>query len=142
MSLDLAPSIRTALLAEPTITGLITEYLGEPAVLTRRPVPDGVVFPFIVVSEDISIVDADGLRSDRPVVVRDVLIYGHQPDDYRAIEQLGYSVRELFHREKASIVSTDYDVVEIIATGPTAAPTSDDEIIGRVVTLTIQLRRS
>lgn len=140
MSLDLAPAIRTALIAESTITGLITERLGEPAVFTRRPVPDDAELPYIVVSEDVSITDADGLTSDRPVVVRDVLIYGNQPDDYRKIEQLGYLVRELFHREKESIDPADYHVVEITTAGPRAAPTSDDEIVGRVVTLTIQLR--
>jgi len=140
MSLDLAPAIRTALIADPTITGLITEFLGEPAVFTKRPVDDDAVLPFIVISEDVSITDADGLTSDRPVVMRDIFAYGHQPDDYRAIEQIGYAVRELFHRESFSLIVTDYDVIEIIATGPIAAPTSDDEIIGRVVTLTIQLR--
>lgn len=141
MSLDLAPAIRTALIAEPTITGLITEFLGEPAVLTRRPTPDGAEYPLIVISEGVAITDADGLTSDRPIVVRDVLIYGNQPDDFRTIEQLGYLVRELFHREKEAIDPADYHVIEIVTAGPRAAPTSNDEIAGRVVTLTIQLRR-
>ncbi len=140
MSLDLAPAIRTALLAEPTITGLLSEYKGAPAVQTRRPVPDGVVFPYVVVGEDVSITDADGLTSDRPIVIRDVLVYGAQPDDYRAVEQIGYAIRELFHREQFSLILTDYDVIEITATGPRAAPTSNTETVGRVVTLTIQLR--
>lgn len=140
MSLDLAPAIRTAILAVPTITGLLTDYKGTPAVLTRRPVPDGVVMPYVVVSEDITVTDADGLTSDRPVVMRDVLVYGAQPDDYRAVEQIGYELRETFHRQQFSLILADYDVIEITAVGPRAAPTSNAETVGRVVTLNIQLR--
>jgi len=140
MSLDLGPSIRTALLGEPTIAGLLSEYNGEAAIITRRPVPPEVEEIYIVISEDISITDADGLRSDRPIVVRDILIYGLQKGDYRTVEQLGYSIREFFQREKGSIVSDDYHIIEIRTQGPRAAPTSDDQIVGRVVTITIQLR--
>ena len=138
--LDLGPSLRTALINDPGISGLITEWQGEPAVFTRRPTFTEVFYPLIVISEDVAVTEQDGLKSDRPIVVRDIIVYGHNPDDYRAVDEVAYQIRELFHREKNSIVSTDYHVVEIRAIGPIAAPSDDEEIVGRIVTLTIQLR--
>lgn len=140
MSLDLAPDIRTAILGDATITGLITEFNGEPAVFTRRPVPDAAAKPFILIAPDVNIGDADGLTSRRPVVTRDIFVYGAQPDDYRSVEQIGYFLQQLFHRQKSSIVSDDYHIIEITVTGPRPAPTSDEETVGRVVTLTILTR--
>lgn len=138
MSLDLAADIRTAIVADLTITGLLSSAT---AVFTRRPVKDDAVRPLIVVSEDISITDADGLISNRPIVIRDILIYGNQPTDFRDVETLGYLIRDLFHRQKDAITSTTHDVLDIRAAGPRAAPTSDDEVVGRVVSLTFLLRK-
>lgn len=138
--LDLGPSIRTALINDAIIGGLIAQWQGDPAVFTRRPTFTEVYYPLIVISEDIALIEQDALRSDRPVVVRDVIVYGHNPDDYRTVDEVAYRIRELFHREKNSIVSTDYNVVDIRVTGPIAAPSDDEEIVGRIVTLNIQLR--
>lgn len=140
MSLDIAAALRTALINEATIAGLLSDYQNDPAVFTRTPVPTDAKKPFIVVSPDVTITDFDGLISRRPEVVRDILIYGDQPDDFRTVEQIGYSVRELFHRKKDSIILTGFNVVDVTAVGPRAAPTSNEETVGRLVTLTILLR--
>ncbi len=140
MSLDVGPALRTALLAEPTIAGLLSEFHNEASIHTVLPVPAEVVPVFIVIGSDVTLTDFDALISRRPIVQRDIFVYGAQPDDFRDVEQIGYSIRELFHRERFSITLTDYDVVEIVASGPRPAPTSDEETTGRVVTLTISLR--
>lgn len=140
MSLDLGAPIRTALLAEPTIEGLLAEYQSVAGVFTKRPIPDGALYPLIIVNPDVSVTDFDGLTSDRPTVVKDIVVYGRQPDDYRVVESIGYSIRELFHRERFSITVPGFDVVLITASGPRSAPTDDDSTVARVVTLTIQLR--
>lgn len=142
MSLDVAPDIRTALIGDATIAGLLSEWHTEAAVFTRMPIPEDAAYPYIIVSPDIALVDADGLESDRPIVVRDIRIYGQQPDDYRTIEQLGYLVRDLFHRDRFSIIKTGYDIILITASGPTEAPISDEETVGRLVTLTINMRKT
>ena len=139
MSLDLAPALRTALIGEPLISGLLSEFEGDPAVFTRRPTPSEAEYPLIVVSEDVFIRDMDALLSRREVVLRDIIIYGHNDDDYRVVEAIGYSVRDLFHRKRDSIILSDHYVIDIRATGPRAAPTDDDEVVGRLVSLTIRL---
>lgn len=142
MSLDIAPAIRAALLADVAISGLLTEWNTEPAIFTRRPVPSEALNPIIVISPDVSITDVDALVSKRPVVIRDIIVYGDQPDHYRTIESIGYLIRQLFHRSRLSISPTGYSVVDIIATGPNPAPTDDDKTVARVVTLTITLRET
>ena len=140
MSLDLAPAILAAIKTDPAITGLLSVFQGEPAISTRRPIDDDMVKPFILITPDVAINDDDALTSIRPIVIRDIIVYGNQPDDYRTVEQIGYRLRDLFHRKRDSIIPTGFDVIAVTATGPRAAPTSDDETVGRVVSLTIQLR--
>lgn len=144
MSLDVGPAIRTAILADSTITGSLPSYLGAASVHTRIPLPTGISLPYIVIGPDVAISDYDGLRSDRPLVLRDIYVYGEagstRQDDYRTVEILGYAIRDLFHRAKSVLSVDDYDVVSVTASGPIVAPSSDEEIVGRVVTLTIRLR--
>ena len=140
MSLDLAPAILAAIKTDPAITGLLSTFQGEPAIATRRPVNAGMVNPLIVITPDVAINDGDALTSIRPIVIRDVIVYGNQPDDYRTVEDIAYRLRDLFHRKRDSIIPTGFDVIAVTAAGPRPAPTSNDEIVGRVVSLTIQLR--
>lgn len=148
MSLDLGPSIRAALIADTTIAALLPEWLGAPAVFAFRPVPEAAPDRIILVNPPASIQDRDGLRSDRPIVTIDVAIYGaiaaagDPADDTPIVEQLGYLVRQLFHRQKFSVQPEGYSVIEILAAGPSPAPVDDDKTVGRVVSLTISLRRN
>lgn len=139
MTLNMAAPLRLALAAAPLAADL-SQYGGEPAVFTRRPVPQGATYPHIIISPDVAIGDQDGLTSPRPVVLRDIAIYGLQPDQYRLVEQLGYAVRALFHRQKWAITPEGYDVIDIVARGPTPGPTDDDTTVARIVGLTIRLR--
>ena len=67
--------------------------------------------------------------------------FGAQNSDYRNVETIGYELRERFHRVRDAIFVEDYNVIDIRASGPIPAPTGDDRLIGRVVTLTIRLQR-
>lgn len=142
MSLDLSEPLRTAIIGEIAITGSLAVFANAPAVFTRRPVPSEATFPMICVSPDIMISDADGLSSLRPVVTRDVTVYGQQDSAYRLVEDVGYLLRELFHRRKQSISVVGYHVVDIVASGPRPAPVDDDKLVGRVVTLTVRLQKT
>lgn len=138
--LNVAGPLRTALIDSDPIATRLEQYEGEPAVFTRRPVPDGATYPLIVVSPDIAISDEDGLKSRRPVVLRDLVAYGEQPDQYRVVEELGYLIRALFHRQKFSVIVPGYRVVDIVARGPQIAPTDDERHLARIVALRIRLQ--
>ncbi len=139
LDLNLAAPLRTALIDFAPVADELAVYQNEPGVFTRRPIPDGATYPLILISPDIAISDEDGLRSRRPVVVRDLTIFGEQPDQYRTVEALGYLVRGLFHRQRRSIVVPNFNVMEIVALGPRIAPTDDDNHLGRLVSLRLRI---
>lgn len=144
--LDLSAPLRGALIAYGDLTALLGLYEGYPSVHTRRPAPEGAEYPMAIVSGDIAIGDRDGLRSRRPVVVRDVAVYGRKgapgdtSDQTREVEAAAYHIRALFHRQRTAITVPSYNVVSITASGPFEAPTEDEKLIGRVVSLTIHLQ--
>lgn len=138
--LNVAGPLRTAMLANAPLVALLGAFADEPSIHTRRPVPSQAGSPLIVISPDVAITDLDGLTSRRPVVQRDISIYGDQPDGYRAVEEAGYLVRLMFHRLPRSIIVPDYQVVQIVASGPSAGPTDDATTLCRYVSLMIQLR--
>lgn len=139
LALNLAGPIREALVSDPTISAYLTLWDGEPAVFARRPVPDGAQYPFIAISPDVSITDQDALVSRRPVILRDVTVYGENPDQYRDTEDCAYLVRAFFHRQRFAISVPGYSVTEIVASGPIPAPVDDERHVARVVTLRLRL---
>lgn len=138
---DLGPSIRTAILGNPTITSKLATWQGAPSIHTRRPVPPDAPYPMIAISPDITYGDQDFLNSPLSVIMRDVIVYGHQPDDYRVVEEIAYSLREMFHRKEWALGNTAFHVVSINAQGPSIAPTEQiTSLLGRVVTLTVRIQ--
>jgi hypothetical protein len=93
----------------------------------------------IVINSDTTIGNEDGLVSRRPIIVRDLVVYGQQDDQYRVVEELAYYLRQKFHRQKRALTVSGYHVIDIVATGPNPAPTDDWNHIARAVTLTIRL---
>jgi hypothetical protein len=157
MSLDLGPALRAAIIAQtypplqPVATQVVeelSEWNGEPSVFTRRPVPADAADPMILINAPAAIGDEDGLTSSRPVPIIDLAIYGRKaepgsPEDQtRAVERAAFALRELFHRQKFSVQPAGYSVTEIVAAGPFPAPVDDEVTVGRIVTLTIRLRRN
>lgn len=144
MSADLSAPIRTALVGAASVTALLPTYLGSYPVFTRRPAPTGAPYPMIMVSPDISTSDQDGVDDRRPVVERDVAVYGHNDTaaHYRDVEELAYAVRALFHRRWRALTVSGWKVVGVIVRGPMPAPTDDEQTIGRLVTLSVSLARA
>lgn len=148
MSLDVGPAIRAALIGNAPIAALLPNWRGGPAVFAYRPVPADAPDRLIIINPDISITDQDGLTSDRPIVARDIAIYGNvgpagdPADDTPIVEALGYMIRALFHRQRFSVQIDGYSVIQALASGPTVAPVDDDKEVGRMVGLTISLRRN
>ncbi|MDO8614621.1 MAG: hypothetical protein Q7T33_02655 [Dehalococcoidia bacterium] len=141
--MDLAAPIRAALLADSAITSKMQAYLGSFPIFTRRPVPTAAPYPVVVVSPDVTVAQSDGVSDQRPAPIRDVAIYGRNdtPASYRDVEAIAYAVRALFHRRRGAIIVPGWGVVDITAAGPRAAPVDDEQTVGRVVELTVQLAR-
>lgn len=138
-ALDILAPLYAAVLHDSAISGALGSYNGAPSIHTRRPVPDDAGYPQIVIGPMISRGNVDGISTNRPRLTIDVLIYGTQPDQYRTVEDLGDRVFRLLHKQKRAIDVTGYSVTQILATGPAPAPTDDEKIVGRRVSLTIDL---
>lgn len=146
MSLDLKPAFRDAVMDNASITALLAEWKGEPAVFTRRPVPDDAAYPCAIVGNPVSVTDQDGLTSDRPVVQSDIAFYGHKGtpgstnDQTRSVETMAFAAREHFHRNRFSLQPSGYSVVDIVVAGPIPAPTSDETKFGMLISVTTRLK--
>lgn len=132
--------LRTALVGAAPITALLGIFSGAPSVHTRRPVPSTAGYPMIITAGDVAVSDEDALADSIPVITRDISIYGEAVAHFRDVESLGYLVRDLFHRQHFAISVPGHEVIDITATGPFVAPTSDDQYVGRMVTLRIRLQ--
>jgi hypothetical protein len=143
MSVDITVPIRNALLARAAITTRLPNYLDSKTVFTRRPVPADAPFPMIIVSPDITLGDTDGIADERPIIERDISIYGKNDTvaRYNVVEELGYEVRNMFRRNWKAITVPGWKVVQIFAAGPIMAPVDDEQTVGRLVSLTVQLAR-
>jgi hypothetical protein len=141
---DITKDVRAAILAEPEITNVLSQWQGEPAVFTRRPLPEDATYPLIVIPFDVAHGDFDGLKARREVITKDVFIFGRvaapgTPEDHtRRVDGIARLLREVFHRQPRVLANPDYHVVSINVTGPIAAPTDTDSIVGRVVTLVVR----
>lgn len=134
--------LRDALIGDADIAARLGQWNGEPSVHTRRPLPDSAkAKPLIAINPPVSIDDEDGLTSDRPVVVRDLVVYGDQPDDYREVVRIADLMRLKFHRQKFSVSVEGFSVIDVRARGPFPAPADDEASVGRLLSLTIRLRR-
>ena len=139
--INLASAFYTALAADTAITTLLGTWNSNPSIHTRRPIPADAGYPLIIVSPDISVGDQDALNTFRSVIVKDLSVYGIQPDQYRTIESLGLLLRNKFHRLRWSITPpAGYKIIDIVALGPSIAPTDDDKKLGRVVSLTVRVQ--
>jgi hypothetical protein len=132
------------LLNDIVIDAALPAYNSGKAIFTRRPVPSDAPYPMIVISPDVSVSEADGIRDDRPIVVRDIAVYGRNEPAaaYRQVEDIAYAVRHIFHRQRQSLFTNgEYDVIDVRASGPRPAPTDDQQTVGRLVELTVRLSR-
>lgn len=137
---DLSQPIRDAIIGSAAITALLPAYKGSYPVFTLRPVPTDAALPMMIVTEDMGVLDNDGVNDLRPTFTRAVLAYSANdtPDNARKAFALALLTRDLFHRKWQSIIVPNWKVVQIVAAGP-APSFSDDQNKGMAVTLAIEL---
>lgn len=140
MSLNLAIPLREAVLSNDAVTSQLSQWNGEPAVFTRRPVPSEGLYPMVLISPDISIGNMDSIKTRIPMPRRDLTIVGLQPDDYRLVEDIAYLWRIQFHRQRFSVSVPGFSVIDIVVTGPIPAPVDDAKEVARAVLLQLRLQ--
>ena len=138
---DLTVPIRTALLGDANIISGLPAYLNSYPIFTRRPVPVDAPFPCIVISQDITLNEEDGIGDYRSEIQRDIAVYhtNELPANGAVIEAIAQAVRRTFHRRRNSLTVSGWSVVRIQASVPIDASSDSDQRVGAVVQLVVLL---
>jgi hypothetical protein len=145
---DLYAPIRTAIIEDSVINPQLSEWQGEPACFTRRPVPEDVRHIFCLINPPADRRDIDALNSRRDLYSINVAFYGTKADardpadQTRMVDVLAERAFNLFHRNKWAIQSDAFQIIDIVASGPFAGPTDDDNEVSRIVNLRVRLGRN
>lgn len=116
---------------------------GQPAIFNDR-APDDFVFTdraAVVIAAPSADVDASTFTETIREITQDVRVYARDSGSTEAIDDLARLIRDLFHLQPGGLTVDGGSCSLAIATGPVAAPTTDPALIGRRVTLRLQLRK-
>lgn len=134
--------IREWLLTQGDICALLGEWEDVPAIHTRRPVPADTGTPFVIApSTNAAAGNMDGLTTDRPILIRDLVIYGVKDADYRAVDTAAEMIADRLHRNRFALAIEGWKVIDIEANRPIPAPADGNKDVGRLVSLRIRLQR-
>lgn len=139
---NISEPLRNAIVSSSNITMLLDTYKGSYPVFTHRPVPNDAPDISIVISQDISGDHQDGVNFFRPVIVRDIMIYGPNnspPDIYRKVKEIARLIHSLFHRRK-DLQVPGWHTLNVTCTGPLEIPLEDQSVTA-AVTVTVTLAR-
>lgn len=116
---------------------------GKPAIFNDR-APDDFVFgkkAAIVIAAPTADADASTFSETVREVVQDVRVYVKDSGSTLSIDDLARMIRDLFHLRPAELTVTGGFCSLATATGPVAAPTTDPKLVGRRVSLRLQLQK-
>lgn len=139
---NLAQPILYALLNNAQVVSRLPAYVDSVTIFTRRPAPTDASYPMIIISRDIAKQNLDGISDLRPLITRDIAVYGLNDGSasYRTVETLANIIFGQFHRRRAALVAPDgWTVAAIESVGPLPAPVDDTMQVGRIITLHVQL---
>lgn len=141
--INLKPNIRAFLVSDSAITSKITTYKGQPAIFTRRPVPEDAQYPFIVISSQIPSGRSDLVDAVRGNYVHDVIVYAQNNDNttYNTCEQIAFLLSQKFLRLQSTDMSipSGYQIIDAVGIGPFDAPTDGDTTVAKGVSVSFRL---
>lgn len=118
-------------------------FEGRAAIFNDR-APDDFVFSTkaaLVIAAPAADTDASTFSETIRDVTQDVRLYARDTGSTADIDALGRDIRDLFHLQASEIEVIGGSCNIATATGPVAAPTTDPALIGRRVTLRLQLKK-
>jgi len=137
-------TIFARLKSQTAITDALDVRNGEPAIFNDR-APDDFVFgseAAIVIGAPDSDLDGSTFTERVRVIGQAIRIYGRDDGSSADIDALARDVRDAFDNQQDSLTVTGGKCIASTATGPTGAPTTDPSLIGRRVTLRLELQET
>lgn len=124
-------SMKTRMVEDATLAGMVSTYQAEPAAFTVDPAPKGATLPYIVSAGEMAQTPFDTKTSRGREIWRDVRCYAAANGSAVVVEAMAERVRALFHRLPLEVVGFGVLLAECM--GPTVADEAD--AYGRVVTV-------
>lgn len=122
----------------------LDDYLGQPAVFNDR-APDEYLVnqqsPCIVIAAPDDDVESGTFTESGRAILQEVRLYGRDTGSSEEIDNLARDLRDLFQDRPADVVVAGARTVICQASGPTPSPTTDPSLIGRRISLRIELQR-
>lgn len=141
--INLSDNIRSFLIVDSTLTSELSTFNNEKAIFTRRPIPTGADYPFIIISPQISSTESDFIDKLQRNQTYDIGVYAQNdtPENYRACERVAFQIQEKLARLQSHEFQVDsgWSLIQAVATGPIPFPTDDLNKVARGVTVTFNL---
>jgi hypothetical protein len=114
-----------------TLTAMLADYGGEPAVFTIDPAPGDAQLPYIITAGAVAVSAFDTKLTRGRTITRDVRCYAAASGSAATIEAIAERVRELLHRQVLTIAGFAWLWAE--CSGPIQA--DEQDAYGRIVTV-------
>ena len=137
-------SIYGRLLDQPAVVTALAKVDGTPAIFNDR-APDDFIFvdkAAVVIAAPSADRDASTFTETIREITQDVRIYAKDTGSTADLDALARLIRDLFHLHPSDLTVDGGKCTIATATGPVAAPTTDPSLVGRRVTLRLQLERN
>lgn len=131
----LSEAIYDLLASDTTLTEMLSEHEGEPAIFTTDPPPGDAELPYIITAGEVSTAPYDTKTTEGRTVRRDVRCYAEADGSAATVEAIVERVRALLHRHPLTVDGFRNIVAE--CTGPIQA--DEEYAYGRIVTVRLVL---
>lgn len=137
-------TIFARLTGDATLTALLATYGSAPAIFSDR-APDAFDFkqgvkPCLVISPPTYDRPAETFTETGRTIQQDIRGYAFDTGSSAALDGIMRRVRTLFHNQPGSLTVTGGKAITSRVTGPVGSPTSVPSVIGRRVTLNLELQ--
>jgi len=133
----LTKALYDTLSADGTLTAMLADYHGGPAIFTTDPPPGDAVLPYIVTAGAVAAEPVDTKTTQGRTITRDIRCYSAASGSAAAVEQIAERVRALLHRQALEIDGFVWIWAE--CSGPIAA--DEQDAYGRIVTVRMTIEQ-
>lgn len=137
-------TIYNRLTGDTTLTALLATYGSGPAIFNER-APDAFEFkagtkPCLIIAAPSSDIALETFTESGRLIQQDVRGYAFDTGSSAALDTIMRRVRTLFHNQPGALSVTGGKAVVSRVTGPVGSPTSEASVIGRRVTVRLELQ--